>query len=323
MVYYDSMATITQLQYIVTVEKLKHFGKAAEACHVSQPSLSAQIQKVEEEIGFSLFDRNKKPIAVTSRGLSFIEQAKTVLREHTKLLDISKQSQIELMGPLSLGVIPTVSPYLTPFFIGDFAKTYPKIQLQIEEIKTDHIVRALKNNEIDAGILATPLHEPHLIEKPLYYENFLIYVNEKHPLAQKKVIHEGDLDGGDLWLLEDGHCFRNQIVKLCTLRKEAPVFKNISFQSGNLDTLRQLVKNNGGYTILPSSLIKNLSSSEQRQHVRAFAAPIPTREISLIYHQTQWKLDLLAALTQSILKNLPDGLLTKVSKKQNQVLDID
>lgn len=321
--YLDRMSTITQLHYIVTVEKMKHFGHAAEACHVSQPSLSAQIQKVEEEIGFQIFDRNKKPIAVTSRGLSFIEQAKAVLREHSKLIDISKQSQTELMGPFSLGVIPTVSPYLIPLFIGHFAKNYPKIQLEIEEIKTENIVQALKNNEIDAGILATPLHEPGLIEAPLYYEDFYIYVSESHPLAKKKIIDESDLDGGDLWLLEDGHCFRNQIVKLCSLRKESPVFKNIFFQSGNLDTLRQLVQKNGGYTILPASMVNILSLAEQKKHVRVFASPIPTREISVIYHQSQWKLDLIQALSQTILKNIPESLRQKISKKRNHVLDID
>lgn len=317
------MATITQLQYIVTVERLKHFGKAADACHVSQPSLSAQIQKVEDEIGFPIFDRNKKPIAVTSRGLSFIEQAKTVLREHTKLLDISKVSQTELMGPISLGIIPTVSPYITPYFLGSFAKKYPKIQLQIEDLKTEDILRLLKNNELDVGLMATPLNESHLVEKPIYYEDFFAYINPSHPLSRKKVIKEQDLDGSDLWLLEDGHCFRNQIVKLCTIDKESPVFKNIFFQSGNLDTLRLLVKNNGGYTILPASLLKTLSSDEVRKYVRPFTSPVPTREISLVYHQTQWKTDLINALATSISENLPDNLQLKISNKKNHVLDIE
>lgn len=316
------MATITQLQYIVTVEKLKHFGHAAEACHVSQPSLSAQIQKVEDQIGFPIFDRNKKPIATTSRGAHFIEQAKTVLREHAKLISISQQSKTELVGPLSLGIIPTVSPYLTPYFLGEFAKSYPKIQLQIEEIKTDSIVKSLQNNEIDAGILATPLHEKSIVETPLYYEDFYIYTNHNHPLAKKSIIKESDLDGTDLWLLEDGHCFRNQIVRLCSINKESPVFKNISFQSGNLDTLRQLVKKNGGYTILPSSLVAQLSKGEQQQHVRHFAKPIPSREISLVYHQNQWKLDLLKALQQTIIQHLPSHLHSELNQKKNHVLDI-
>jgi LysR family transcriptional regulator, hydrogen peroxide-inducible genes activator len=317
------MATITQLQYIVTVERLKHFGKAAEACHVSQPSLSAQIHKVEEDIGFPIFDRNKKPIAVTSRGLSFIEQAKTVLREHTKLLEISKHSQTALMGPLSLGIIPTVSPYITPYFLNHFSKKYPKIQLQIEELKTEDILQSLKSNNLDVGLLATPLHERHLVEKPLYYEDFMVYVNPDHALSRKKIIKETDLDGTDLWLLEDGHCFRNQIVKLCTIDKDSPVFKNIFFQSGNLDTLRLLVKSNGGYTILPSSLVETLSAEETRRYIRPFASPVPTREISLVYHQTQWKTDLISALSQSIFENLPKSLQRKISTKKNQVLDIE
>ncbi len=317
------MPTITQLQYIVTVEKLRHFGKAAEACHVSQPSLSAQIQKVEEEIGFPIFDRNKKPVGITSRGMSFIEQAKSVLREHMKLLDISKKSQTELMGPLSIGIIPTVSPYLTPFFIGALAKAYPRVQVQLEELTTENIVRSLKSNELDAGILATPLKESVLVEKNLYYEDFLVYVNEDHPLAKKKHLSEKDLDGSDLWLLEDGHCFRNQIVKLCSLGKEAKVFKNISFQSGNLETLRRIVKKNGGYTILPSTLVQHLSAEERRRYVRPFTNPVPVREISLVYHHNQWKLDLLQALQKTILQNLPEGVHLKITKQKNHVIDIE
>jgi LysR family transcriptional regulator, hydrogen peroxide-inducible genes activator len=216
-----------------------------------------------------------------------------------------------------------VSPYVVPYFLGSFAKKYPKIQLKIEELKTEHIMRSLQNNELDVGLMATPLREPHLIEKPIYYEDFLVYVSENHPLNKKKIISEQDLDGSDLWLLEDGHCFRNQIVKICSLKRESPVFKNIFFQSGNLDTLRLLVKNNGGYTILPSSLVNTFSKDEVRKFIRPFTSPTPTREISLVYHQTQWKTDLINALAKSIFENLPEDLQRKITSKKNHVLDID
>jgi LysR family transcriptional regulator, hydrogen peroxide-inducible genes activator len=314
--------TISQLQYIVTVDKLHHFGRAADACHVSQPSLSAQIHKVEEEINVVIFDRQKKPVTTTPKGAVFVEQAKVVLREHYKLMEIAKKSEHELIGHFNLGVIPTVAPYLIPLFIADFSNHFPKVQLKIEEMKTDTIVDELKRDDLDGAILATPLEESSLIERVLYYEDFYLYVSEKNKLSQHKFIKEEDLDGSELWLLEDGHCLRNQIIKMCSLRKDSPVFKNISFESGNLDTLRNLVKNSHGYTVLPATQVHNLSSEERRKYVRHFKAPIPSREISLIYRKDQWKLDILKAIESSILNNIPKSLKQNVSIKTNHVLGV-
>jgi len=316
------MATITQLQYIVTVDKLRHFGRAAEACHVSQPSLSAQIQKVEDELNFKIFDRLKKPVHATPKGAVFIEQAKVVLREHYKLMDLAKQNEHEVIGHFSLGVIPTIAPYLIPLFIESFSKHFPKVSLAIEEMKTDTIIHAIKKEDLDGAILATPLEETAIHEDVLFYEDFFLYVSEKSPLAKKKLIEESDLDGSELWLLEDGHCLRNQIIKLCSIRKDSPVFKNISFESGNLDTLRNLVKNSHGYTVLPATQVNNLSAEERRKHVRTFKAPIPSREVSLIYRKDQWKLDIVKAIETSILNNIPLNLKKDVSKKSHHVLGI-
>lgn len=316
------MPTISQLQYIVTVDKLRHFGRAAEACHVSQPSLSAQIQKVEDELNFKIFDRLKKPIYTTPKGATFVEQAKVVLREHYKLMDLAKKSEHELVGHFNLAVIPTVAPYLIPLFISDFSKNYPKVNLSIEEMKTDTIIRELKKEDLDGAILATPIGEDHLTEDVLYYEDFYLYVSEKNKLSKKKLVTEEDLDGSELWLLEDGHCLRNQIIKLCSIRKDRPVFKNISFESGNLDTLRNLVKNSNGYTVVPATQVHNLSSDERKKFVRAFKAPIPTREVSLVYRKDQWKLDILHAIHKSIQDNLPADLKAEINHKNRHVLEI-
>jgi len=316
------LATISQLHYIVTVDKLKHFGRAADACHVSQPSLSAQIHKVEDEIGFPIFDRHKKPLHTTPKGAGFVEQAKVVLREHYKLMDLAKKNEHELIGHFRLGVIPTVAPYLIPLFIEDFSKSYPKVRLKIEEMKTETIVTELKRDDLDGAILATPLDEASLTEHVLYYEDFMLYVSETNPLSKKKWISEEDLDGAEMWLLEDGHCLRNQIIKMCSLRKESPVFKNVSFESGNLDTLRNLVKNSHGYTVLPATQVHNLSAEEKRKYVRYFKAPVPSREISLIYRKDQWKLDIIKAIETSILANVPKDLKNEVTKKSNHVLGI-
>ena len=316
------MPSITQLEYIIAVEKRRHFGKAADDCHVTQPTLSMQIQKVEEEIEFPIFDRIKKPVVPTTKGLVFIQQARILLREHQKLIDISRTQRVEMSGEFRLGVIPTVAPYILPLFIETFSVAFPKIQLFIDELKTDTIVRHLRDDTLDAGLLATPLGETGLRERPLYYEPFYLYVSKNHPLSERKRIREDDLRGDQMWLLEDGHCLRNQIVRYCSLKKRDGVFPNIQFEGGNIDTLRYLIRKSQGYTLVPALFVETLSEAEKRDYVREFERPIPTREISLVYRRDQWKSDILKALQETIVKNLPDGLATYDAKRQ-AVLDVD
>ena len=316
------MPTFTQLEYIVAVDKFVHFGKAAKACHVSQPSLSAQIQKVEDEIGFLIFDRNKKPVKSTEKGLAFIEQSKVIIREHHRLMDMSKTSQKEVSGDFHLGIIPTVAPYLIHWFINDFSKRFPKVQLRIEELQTEKIIEELHEDRLDGGILATPLHEEGIQEAPLYYEEFLVYINNQHPLAKKKLIHEKDLDLHELWLLEDGHCLRTQILKICSMRKQKSKFGNILFQSGNLETLKNIAKNNRGYTVLPASYVEMISRDEQKIHIRPFSSPAPSREISLVYRRDQWKKDILQGIEKCIADSLPPFLNRKFDTKEQKVIDL-
>jgi LysR family hydrogen peroxide-inducible transcriptional activator len=302
------MPSLTQLEYIVAVEKHRHFGKAAEACHISQPTLSMQIQKVEEEIGYPLFDRLKKPVVPTAKGLRFISQAKVLLHEHHKLMDLSRNQSTELSGDLRLGVIPTVAPYLLPLFIETFSKEFPKIHLSVDELKTNEIIAKLSEDTLDAGILATPLHEPGLKERPLFYEPFYLYVSKNHALHARKRIKEDDLSAKDMWLLEDGHCFRNQIVRYCSLKGQDGVFPNVQFEGGNIDTLRYLVRKSQGYTLVPALFVENLTEAEKRDYVREFEKPQPAREVSLVYRRDQWKKDVLKALEDTIRKRLPEGL---------------
>lgn len=315
------MPSLTQIEYIVAVEKLRHFGKAAKACHISQPTLSMQIQKVEEELNFPIFDRLQKPVLPTEKGRRFIEQAKVLLHEHQKLLQISKQDENTVSGEFRLGIIPTLTPYVIPLFIEEFSKRYPRVQLTIDELKTDSIVQALREDRLDAGILATPLHEEGLKEKPLFYEPFLLYLSPGHPLLKKKAITQDDLDGNEMWLLQDGHCFRNQMIRFCSLNKKQGIFKNIHFEGGNLETLKQIVKNSRGYTLIPWLLGLTLSPAERQNHVREFEKPIPTREISLIYRRNQWKLDILQALEKTLLEKTPAEL--RNTSKQQTVLKIN
>lgn len=305
------MASLTQLEYLVAVDRHRHFGKAALACHVSQPTLSMQLHKLEEEYGLLLFDRSKQPILPTSEGLVIIEQAKVVLREAGKLDYLSKNRSLEPSGQFRLALIPTIAPYLLPLFLGAFAKRYPEVELLLSEMTTASIIDGLANDSIDAGILATPLPGAPLIERKLYYEPFLLYVNQHHELAALDQIKEDKLDAKDIWLLTEGHCLRDQIVRICSLRGKHGIFPNVQFESGSLETVINLVEQGHGYTLLPqlaTQAIRGQSRGKIKALLKPFAKPIPSREVSLVYQRSQHKIPVIDALTAEILKCLPSGL---------------
>ncbi len=315
------MPTITQLEYIIALDKEKHFARAAEVCHVSQPSLSAQIQKLEEELGVIIFDRSKKPIIPTEIGLEIIQQAKLILKEHKKLSDLATIKGSEPRGDFHLGVIPTLAPYVIPLFVNQFSKLYPKVNLKINEYKTSEIIQLLIRDEIDAGLLVTPLRDERLIERHLFFEPFYAYVSEKHPLSKKKMITEFDLDKKDLWLLEEGHCFREQMLKVCSLDKKGSVLPNVEFASGNLETLKNLVKKSSGYTLLPDLAASDLSEEEFKKYIRKFKRPEPTREVSLVYSRSFLKESIISALEKVILSQLPQRI-KSLKKSSIEVIDI-
>ncbi|NJL25342.1 MAG: LysR family transcriptional regulator [Calothrix sp. SM1_5_4] len=288
---------------------------------MTQPTLSMQIQKVEEEIGYPLFDRLKKPVVPTDKGQRFIAQARVLLHEHQKLIDLSRSQGAELSGEFRLGIIPTIAPYLLPRFIQAFSRDFPKVRLFVDELKTDAILKMLAEDTLDAGILATPLHEPGLRERPLYYEPFYLYVSKRNPLNARKRIREDDLSGEQMWLLEDGHCLRNQIVRYCSLNRTEGVFPNVRFEGGNIDTLRYLVRGSQGYTLIPALFKETLSDAEIRDNVREFERPAPTREVSLVYRRDQWKADILKALEECVRRNIPAELAKRDPKRQ-EVLDV-
>ena len=316
------MSTLTQLEYVLAVDDERHFGKAAKACHVSQPSLSAQIQKLEEELGLVIFDRSKKPILVTEAGREIILQARVIVREHKKLRTIADTKGLEPKGSFELAVIPTLASYVIPLFIGEFCERYPDVDLVVHEHKTDDIIRLLNNDELDAGLLVTPLRDDSLIERHLYYEAFYCYLNPNHHLKAKDEISESDLDCGDLWLLSEGHCFRNQMLKICASGQNQCVFPNIRFESGNLDTLIKLVNANSGFTLLPQMAVDELSPADVSTHIKPFAPPMPTREVSLVYNRSFLKETVINALEKCIIENLP-GHIKSLKRKHVQVVDIE
>jgi LysR family hydrogen peroxide-inducible transcriptional activator len=313
------MPSITQLEYVLAVDKYRHFGKAADASHVTQPTLSMQLQKLEEELGVSLFDRSKKPILPTSAGIILIEQARRVLLEYKKIPQLMQNDQKEISGQLKLAVIPTLAPYVIPLFLQNFSKNYPKVDLSVEELQTHQIISSLQNDEIDVGLLATPLHEKSIQEEVLFYEPFSLYVRKNHPLAKRERIHEDELDGAQMWLLKDGHCFREQMIRLCSLDIKNSILKNVHFESGNLETLKRLVELNSGYTLLPYLATQSHIDLHKASIVR-FQKPTPVREVSLVFNRLHLKQNHIQALKKSIVESLPKEL-QNFSKKDFDVVE--
>lgn len=312
------MPSIQQLEYLLAVDREKHFGRAAESCHVSQPSLSTQIQKLEDELGVIVFDRSKKPILATEVGKDIIEQAKHVLREHKKLDYIAGQGSGTPKGDFELAVIPTLAPYLIPIFLGTFAKNFPHVNLKINEYKTDDIVKKLINDELDAALLVTPLGDDQIIERHLFYEPFYAYLSKDHSLFKRKILTEHDLEDQQMWILEEGHCFREQVLKVCSMDNKGGVFPNIEFSSGNLETLKNLVKKNTGYTLLPELALLDMSEKEIKTHIKKFKKPAPTREVSIVHSRSFLKESVIAAIEATILDTLPK----RIKSLKRQDLDI-
>lgn len=315
------MPTITQLEYILAVEKEKHFGRAAKECNVSQPSLSIQVQKLEEELDVIVFDRSKKPILATETGKEILRQAQVILQEHKKLGHLATMGGHEPRGDFHLAVIPTLAPYLIPLFIGEFSKRYPKVKLKINEYKTEDIIKHLVNDEIDAGLLVTPLKDDRLIERHLFCEPFYAYISKEHPLSKRKILSEYDLDDQNLWLLEEGHCFRDQVLKVCSLDRKNAAFNNVEFASGNLETLKNLVKRNSGYTLLPELALLGLSQKDIKDYVKKFKKPVPTREVSLVHSRSFLKEVIINAMEEEIIKSLPKEILS-LKKGDVNVVDL-
>jgi LysR family transcriptional regulator, hydrogen peroxide-inducible genes activator len=303
--------TITQLGYVVALDTYRHFGKAADKSFVTQPTLSAQIQKIEHELGVTIFDRSKTPVEPTGIGKIIIEQARIILKESQKIPELIKIHQGAVEGEFRLGVIPTIAPSLLPLFLRPFAKKYPKVELIIEELQTGQIIDRLKKDTLDAGILATPLDEQGIQEKPLYYEPFVAYFPPNHKLLTKKKVAPDDLTPSDVLLLSEGHCFRNQLIKLCALNTDSEP-KQVRFESGNFDTLKKLVEQGFGLTLMPLLKTSDFPKHDLKS-MREFISPAPVREVSLVHSRTALKKHLLDLLAEEIKETVPKELLKKGS----------
>ena len=311
--------TLTQLSYIVAVEKFKNFGQAAESCRVTQPTLSMQIQKLEEQIGVQIFDRSHQPIRSTKIGEALVNQARVILNESQRFTDIVNDDKGEVKGEVSIGVIPTLAPYLIPLFLKKFSQKFPSLTIQIEELQTHQILERFKANSLDVGLLVTPLETENLVTTPIFYEPFLVYTSDKNPLIQKAKIAQTDLNVQDLWMLTEGHCFRDQTLAVCKSKKKSSEEKrNIRFESGSLETLKKMVDQENGFTLLPYLAAQDVA---QTKKVKEFVSPVPTREVSLI-HSVYYKRDALKnELIQIIQKSLPKEI-PHTPNKNTQLIDL-
>ncbi|MBP8793517.1 MAG: LysR family transcriptional regulator [Lutibacter sp.] len=289
--------TITQLKYVLAVAEHQNFTVASEHCFVTQPTLSMQIQKLEDELNTLIFNRSKKPIQLTEVGVKIIEQAKIIVDESNRITDIVDQQKGFIGGDFKLGIIPTVMPTLLPLFLKTFIKKYPKVNLKIEELTTEEIVKKLTDGHLDVAIAATPLENEAIKERVIYYEPFVGFIPEEHRLFEQKTIDIEDLNIEDILLLEDGHCFKENIINLCsTIGTNSHNFK---LHSGSFNTLIKLSKEGLGMTLLPYLQTLDLNDGDKK-YLRDFKDPTPAREVSIIYHKSQLKIHLVETLKSTI-----------------------
>jgi len=301
--------TLIQLEYIVALNKYRHFVTAAEKCFVTQPTLSMQIQKLEDELDMKIFDRSKQPIEPTVIGEKIIKQAMIVLESANKIPEMIQEIKGSIQGDLNIGIIPTIAPYLVPLFITQTIKEYPDLHIQIEELLTDQIVDALINNDLDIGIIATPLKEPGIREIPLYYEPFVVFSSKEHRFFKKEKINPADLSIDDMWLLNEGHCFSSHAINLCGADQVKTQSLALNYRSGSLESLSKLVEQQYGYTLMPWLSLLDMEE-RKKELVREFNAPIPKREISIIVKDTFLKEKMVTAIKEKIMENIPEELKT-------------
>ena len=299
--------TLQQLEYILAVNQFRHFAKAAEYCRVTQPTLSAMIQKLEEELDTRIFDRSQQPICPTPVGILIIEQAQKILVQANRIKNIIEEEKHSLTGTFKLGILPTVAPYLLPRFFPQLMKKYPDLAIRVIEMKTNDIKKALQTGEIDAGIVASLAGMEELQQTPLFYEQFFVYVSRKDILFNSEVIRTSDLNGEQLWLLDEGHCFRDQLVRFCQMKSARA--SQLAYHLGSMETFMRMVESGKGVTFIPELAVLQLGDI-QKELVRPFAIPCPTRQIVMLTNKNFIRHTLLEALTKEIKSSIPKEMLS-------------
>jgi LysR family transcriptional regulator, hydrogen peroxide-inducible genes activator len=299
--------TLVQLAYLAAVDQFRHFGQAADHCRVTQPTLSMQLQKLERELGVELIDRTRHPVEPTDVGRLVVAQARQVLREASRLREITEQVGTEVVGELRVGVLPTLAPYVLPRVLMELTRKYPRLQLRVDELQTDQIVQALDEERLDVAILATPVARSGWTQRVLFREVFAGYLSDGHRLSGASTLRTEDLRLNDLWLLREGHCFRDQVVRLCESSPRAEGdFSPLRFETGNLETLKRMVEQSGGMTLLPALAVLEMTA-EERTRVRRFEPPEPSRVVQLVHARSYLKRGSIEALCAELLALAPGG----------------
>ena len=306
--------TLQQLEYIVALDKTRHFVRAAEMCGVTQPTLSAMIQKLEEELDTRIFDRSQQPVCPTPVGILIIEQAQKILVQANRIKNIIEEEKHSLTGIFKLGILPTVAPYLLPRFFPQLMKKYPDLDIRVVEMKTNDIKKALQTGEIDAGIVASLAGMEELQQTPLFYEQFFAYVSREDALFNNEVIRTSDLNGEQLWLLDEGHCFRDQLVRFCQMKSARA--SQLAYHLGSMETFMRMVESGKGITFIPELAVLQLNGT-QKELVHPFAIPCPTRQIIMLTNRSFIRNTLLNTITQEVTAAVPKEML---SLKATQVL---
>ena len=306
---------IQQLEYIIAVDNYRHFSKAAEASFVTQPTLSMMIQKLEEELGVKIFDRSQLPVQPTDIGGRIINQARIAVAQVNQIKEIILEERGIVKGIFRLGIIPTISPYLLPKLMQIHRENRLDVRIVISELTTDQILKGLSNDSLDGGILATPLKEPSIKEYPIYYERFFAYVSPmEKALFAKTALDENDLNTTPLWLLDEVHCFRTQILHLCNPKKKSLNNSIFSYEAGSIDTLINIVDQNEGLTVIPEMALANMSE-KQKKNVRPFRNSTPVREISLITRQEFLRERLIGIIIDEVKAAVPKSFQDMAMKK--------
>jgi LysR family hydrogen peroxide-inducible transcriptional activator len=301
--------TIQQLEYIIALNKYRHFVKASENCGVKQPTLSMMIQKLEQELDVTIFDRKKHPIEPTTMGEKIIKQAESTLKELRRINEMVVEETQSLSGKLSIGVIPTLAPYLIPKFIKSFGQHYQNVELILSEMQTEVCINNLDKENIDMFIAATPLEQDNFYEVPIYYERFVAYFAKNNP-SKNYPLSASNLPKDNLWVLEEGHCLRNQIFNFCT----TTLPYNQVFEAGSIDTLTRIVDVNGGYSVIPE-LHQEFLTEEQQTNVREISDPPAIREVSIVIKNTFIKERMINAVADTIKRIIPNHMLDESLKK--------
>ncbi|MGN1262875.1 MAG: hydrogen peroxide-inducible genes activator [Prevotella sp.] len=298
--------TLQQMEYIVAVARTRHFANAARECGVTQPTLSAMIRKLEDELGVTLFERSSQQVQLTPIGRLVVAQAKEMLGVEQRIKEIIAEEQNALGGTFRLAILPTIAPYLLPRFMPALSKKYPELDLRVVEMKTSELPKALENGDIDAAVAVTVKELAGLQQTVLYYEQFVAYVSREDPLFPRKSITVSDLTKEFLWLLDEGHCFRDQLVKFCKLKSAAR--SKTTYRLGSIETFMRMVESGQGVTFIPELALEQLDA-RQKELVRPFGLPIPVREVVMLTAKNFIRRSVLDILTESIVGCVPKRML--------------